>query len=877
MIAAPPAEPETPPAEPGVIIEKIEVIGNHRLTTDAFIFASGLKVGDRYDPENLKKAFKKLWEKDLFDDLKVEAEAGATGKVVVFHVKERPILVSVDYDNVKAITKSNIEDAFRQRSLDVSVGKPVNLKNLYKGSEYIKDLLASKGYLDSAVSYKLNKISDTSQSVHFNIRQGPRTRIKKIDFVGNHVFSDHKLKQALKQTRQSNILTRIAGKDLWRPGAYDQDVQKIFELYRAYGYLDIEIKPPIVEVKEPDKAKTEAQAKKREEREKLEAQKKAAREARKKKRPPRPGAPQPVVKEPSVRRWVYLTVKVQEGPQYKTGEMKVTGNKVFTEREVLARVPLAPGMILNDSALQVGLDRLRAEYGSRGYIYATATKSVFRKEGNIADVTIEINEDQAYRVDRIEFEGNTVTRDAVLRREMRLNEGELLNRPRLDLSGYKIQQLGFVRPDPDPFIEPVEGTDLARVRIKLEEQGKNEIQVGGGYSGLEGFFFSGSYSTRNFLGRGEILSAFLQAGGRSNRYQLSFREPWFLGKPYQLGASIFRRDTQFAQNETRTGTGGSIVIGRQLGNFSDIQLLYSFERVNFLSDTQLTDFSTNVDTSTSSLRRRSTTTIGSLTPSFTYDKVDSPFRPTRGTIFSFSTQMAGSAYGGDNNFIKPLAQFSHYFPFVKRTFFAVHLEAGYIRPYGSGTQTGGAILDVPVFERFFVGGDLLGPRIFETRSIGPTEFVSRDGARISLHKNDIIRFARPTPPLFQREFPIFCNRDFDFPDTTRSDVHEVPGLSDGRCNILRERIGGNRYFLTQFEYAIPLGNPFILAFFLDAGNAYAENESFNFDQLRVSAGIEARIYLPVFQAPIRFILGRPVKEQPGDQTNTFQFSIGTSF
>lgn len=842
-------------ARPASTIERIDVIGNRRLTTDAFVFASGLKVGDRYAPENLKRAFKRLWEKDLFDDLKVLAEDGDKGKIVIFHVKERPILVSVDYDNVKAITKSNIEDAFKQRNLDVSVGKPVNQKNLWKGAEYIKDLLASKGYLDSTVSYKLVKISETSQAVTFSIRQGPRTRIKKIEFVSNQVFSDRKLKKALKQTRQSNLFTRIAGKDLWRPGLYDQDVQKIFEMYRADGYLDVEIKPPIVEVKEPDKAKSEAEAKKRADRDAREAQKIAAREARKKKRPPRPGALPPVVKEPKVRRWVYLTVKVQEGPQYKTGEMKVTGNTVFTEQEILDRIPLIPGMVLNDSALQFGLDRLRSEYGAKGYIYATATKNVARKENNVADVTIEINEDQAYRVDRIEFEGNTVTRDSVLRREMRLNEGELLNRPRLDLSGYKIQQLGFVRPDPDPFIEPVEGTDLARIRINLEEQGRNEMQVGGGYSGLEGFFFSGSYSTRNFLGRGEILSAFIQVGGRSDRYQLSFREPWFLGKPYQLGFSVFRRDTQFAQNQSRTGNGGSIVVGRQIGNFSEAQLLYQYEKV---------DFTDRTSTALSSNLSESSTTIGSLTPAFTYDRVDNPFRPTRGSIFSLSAQIAGRAFGGDNSFYKPQVQYTRYVPAFRKTFFGIHVEAGFVGPYGSGTLTGGQILDVPRFERFFVGGDLVGPRIFETRSISPITYVTTDGAEITTRKRDIVRYQGRD--VFGHKIQVFCDLRYDL----------TPG--DGLCNDLaRDRVGGNRYFLTQLEYAIPLANPFILAFFVDAGNAYAENQTLDFDELRVSTGLEARIYLPVFQAPIRFILGKAVKTQTGDQTNSFQFSIGTSF
>src|SRR5262245_6099690 len=360
----PPAEPPAPapPAAPGVVIERIDVTGNHRLTSDAFVFASGLKVGDRYDPAEVRKAFKRLWEKDLFQDLSVEANDGEHGgKVITFHVQERPILVSVEYDNVRAITKSNIEDAFRQRGLDLNIGKPVNQKNLWKATEYIKDILASKGYLDSSVGFIATPISESSQSVRFTIRQGPRTRIKKIDFVGNEIFSDRKLKGTLKQTRESSLIAHIGGKDLWRPALYDQDIQKVFEMYKAHGYLDVEIKPPVVDVREPGKEIDPEKERKRLEKEKLEEQKRAEKqakaEAKRKKRPPRPGAPPPTVKEPRTRRWVYLTVKVKEGPQYKTGTMTVKGNSVFTEEEVLARFPLLPGMILNDSALQYGIER----------------------------------------------------------------------------------------------------------------------------------------------------------------------------------------------------------------------------------------------------------------------------------------------------------------------------------------------------------------------------------------------------------------------------------------------------------------------------------------------------------------------------------------
>ena len=554
-------------------------------------------------------------------------------------------------------------------------------------------------------------------------------------------------------------------------------------------------------------------------------------------------------------------MKVKEGPQYRLGEIKVTGNTVFTDREIRQRVVLIPGMIVNDVLLQASTDRIRTEYANRGYIYALVTRSVTRHEGNIADVTIEIDEDKAYKADRIDFEGNSVTRDAVLRREMRLSEGDLLSRNRLDLSGYKIQQLGFVKPDPDPYIEPVEGTANAKIRVKIEEQGRNEIQVGGGYSPSEGLFFQGSYSTRNFLGRGEIVSVSMQLGGISKRYALSFQEPWFMGKPYTLGVSVFRRDYQYATNQNQTGNGASVLVGRQLTDFSHAQMLLSFESVTY-SDSNVRP--------ADNISATSTTKIGSVTPTYSYDRVDNPFRPTHGRSIYISSQIAGSVLLGSNDFWKPMVNITQYLPAIRRSFFGLHASFGYIVPYGSGAAPGsGQILDIPTFERFFIGGDMLGPRVFQTRSISPIEFVSRDGMHITQDRNDIVRYKRvtdPSSPLYGHKFQVYCDLRYDFSPT------------DGLCNALSlQRIGGSRFLLGQFEFAVPIAQPVTLAFFLDAGTAYAENQKINFDIMRVSTGVELRIFLPVFQAPIRFILGQPLRQAPGDATNNFQFSIGTSF
>ena len=901
-------------------IEKIEVRGLRRMTSDAFVFASGLKAGQPYDEEEVRRAFRRLWDRGLFSDLKADVEDGTTGKVIVFTAAERAIIVSIDYDEVKAITKTNIEDRFKERKLELSVGKPLDRRLIHRAEETIRDLLGEKGYLDATVHAEVRSPTDSTRSVKFSIRQGPRTRIKKIEFVGNSTFSDRKLRKTMKLTKEYSWLTAMSGKAVYYPLKYDQDIEKIRDLYQNDGYLDVDIKPPQVKIQAADKKAGEAAAPEPET-QPVPAVEDAAPGAASgtapgpvglpvpppepgapAAQPPEPGAPaaQPPEQEPpppapppdetekqrkrrekqedkarkqsekkeekAGRGWVYLTVRVNEGPQYRTGEIQSTGNTVFTDGEILRRIPLRRGDVLSRGLLDLGVEALRSAYGEKGYIYANIGRNVEKKEGNVANVTIDIREDRPFRVDRIEFEGNTATRDEVLRREVRLSEGDLLNRRRLDVSVYKLNQLGYISPVEDPIIEPIPGTDRARIRIRTEEKGRNEIQIGGGYSGQEGFFFAGSFATRNFLGRGENLGLSAQIGGSSSRYTLSFTEPWFLGKPVVLGFSIFRRDLQFAQQSTQSGTGGSIVLGRRIGDFWSLQGTYSFETIKFTDRSENFLTGREIDTVTD-------TQVGAITPSIVYNTVNNPLRPTRGRSIALSATLAGNYLGGENDFYKPIAVGIQFIPISKRTFLGLHVGVGGVSPYGNSPGLEGEILNLPRFERFFIGGDIGGPRVFETRTISPIRFVSRDGGAIAENRSDISTVTGRN--VFGKK--VRSCPEFDFTlDTISSPTN---GTQKGYfiCNPSQQLIGGNRYLLTQLEYDISVGGPFVFGVFLDAGTVLAEDQGWGFYGARVSAGVETRIYLPVFGAPLRFIWGVPIHKEPYDSTSSFTFSIGTSF
>jgi len=722
--AAPPPEPapaETGPAAPdqggigdlfrrdaapGRVIGKIHVDGNVRVSDGAFFNNLRLKSGEPFDERVIADEFRRLWELGLFDDMTVESRQRPDGSIdLVFHVIDRPLVNTVAFVGMKAVTESNIQERLGQAKAEVRRGQPVDFSLLRKAEAAIEQLLAEKGYLEAQVRSRLATLSQSQREVTFYIREGSKTKIKSIEFDGNTVFKDSRLRKLLKLTKEANWLTSWASsKVLYHPAKFDQDAENIRTAYRSVGYLDIALLPEIVEVAvkgkkgkgtpaeiaaddeddefwepppppaPPPAGETEKEMKKR-----LKAEEKARKEAQK--------AP---------KKWVHLTLPVKEGTQYRVGEIIVEGNTVFTTPEIFARLPLRRGAVFNDAALKAAAKRIEEDYGERGYFYVSLDPRT-EKKAPLADVTLAITEDRRYFVDRIEFTGNATTRDYVLRREVPLYETDLLNVRRLRLGVRKIAQLGYWQVGQDPVVNPLPDGDRVEVELQGVETSRNEIQVGGGVSGIEGAFFQGSYATRNFLGRGEILSAYLQTGSRASRYSLNFTEPWFLGRPWTLGFSLFQRQTEYVDFK-RNGRGLSVVVGRLLGPFSRLDLAYGLETVEYLPTTV-------------GLGPPSTTTISSITTVWSRDTRNNFFRPTRGYRLSTSLEYAGDFLGGDAAFVKPRLDATFFLPgFARRHYLGVNFSAGWIR----GLQG----QDVPTFERFYLGGERT-LRLFRTRTVGP--------------------------------------------------------------------------------------------------------------------------------------------------------------
>jgi outer membrane protein insertion porin family len=793
--------PQLPPAGPSERIVGLRVVGYQTVSPDTIAHYLGVKVGDPYDPEKIRANFQALWDVGLLENVSVEAEKDPAGVTLVVTIEERPTISAIEYSGNKKLSTSEIRDKLKEEKIEINAGGPLSLRQVAKTRSAISDLYIEKGFRSATIDYRIEDVSKTEKKVVFVIDEGEKVKIASIDFEGNDVISDRRLRMAMKKTKVNAWWRFISPeKTTYSQANYDEDVENIKAVYAARGYKDIVVKDPKIEifVKNPN------------------------------------------AKPKRIKRRARITIPVVEGEQFYTGDIRVVR---VTQQGEPADPPeptvipaaqlqkeffeLPPGSVLNRDRLVEALQRIEARYKSRGYIYWYADPAYKEVADHRVDVEVRIYEGDKFYLGRLEVKGNTTTRDKVIRREFALDEGDVMNMEAVKKSLQKLQQLGYfkISEEPEFSVRPAEKkVDLV---IKGAEASKNEIQFGAGYSALDGFFGQFSFQTRNFLGRGEVIGAAAQLGRISNYYDVSYTVPWFMDRNQTIGVSLFRRNVEYLNIDEKR-QGGTVFYGKGLGLFDSWSLLYAYEDVkaNFpVSGAQ-------VPPGQPAPPQKLTEVTGltsSLTPGYRWDSRNDPFDPNRGYRMYLTTQFAGSVLGGNQDFVKPLFGGSTYIPIrvPRHAYLGLNFEAGYVGPFSGG--------EIPIFERFQLGGES-SIRGFRTGSILP------------LKDNDEI-------------------------------------FTDEAGRIL----GGDKYFIFNAEYVFASVGPAKILAFADVGNTYHEDQGIDLTRVRSSVGAELRIFLPIFQAPLRFIYYfNPNPPSPIDQfgfpidslkprKSGFTFSIGRTF
>jgi outer membrane protein insertion porin family len=790
--AVPVVAPATPAPAPasGERIVGARVAGTSTVTAETILFYLGVRVGDAYDPERLRKNFEQLWKSDLFENVQIEAEHGPSGVTLVFTVEERPTIKAVDFSGNRKLTVTQIREKMTQQKATIKVGIPLSMKNVQAALQAIRDVYLENGFRSATVDWRLEGTAKTNKKLVFVIDEGEKIKIRSIRFAGNTVFSAAHLRLAMKKTKIATWWRLLSDKTVFNQANFDEDMESVKHLYQDHGYKDVVLREPSLDIYVAN----------------------------------------PKQKKPKkIRKKVRISIPVVEGERYYFGKIDVATDegepKVVPKAQILRDFrDCREGEVLSRERLIEGLSAVETKYKRKGYIYwfADPQYQPARSDRRV-DVLVKMYEGDAFRMGRTEFSGNSMTRDKVLRREVTIDEGQILDMEAFKKSLTKISQLGYFKLSEEPQFAPDNTTKTVDVKITGQEASRNELNFGAGYSGFDGFFGQFSFATRNFLGRGEVLSASVQLGKITKLYDLGYTMPWFHDQRQTVGGSIYSRQSTYLGIDDRR-KGISIFYGRQLGVFDSYALGYGLEAIRSRYPVQpapvppgfpIPPLATSLVDGTTS----------SITPSYQYDSTNDPFDPSTGYKGHIALQYAG--IGGSNYFVKPILSGTAFVPFLRHKYFGFHLEGGYVRPLAGR--------ELPIFERFQIGGEQ-SLRGFGIGSVVP---LGRD--------------------------------------------HRI--FVDDKGRIL----GGDKYALLNAEYIFATIGPVKALVFGDVGNTWIESQSFGLGGIRSSAGLELRLLLPIFQAPLRFIYSwnlHPI--QPLDQfgfpisrlkerRSGFDFSIGTSF
>src|SRR5579884_3663622 len=801
----------TPDRPPEDIIEAIDFRGARRVPQDTLRAMIFTKAGDKYDEESLHRDFMALWNTGRFDDITMEREAGQRGWIVRFVLVERRIVRSIKYDGMKSITVSEILDRFKERKVGLSVESQYDPNKVQRARNVLLEYLAERGRQFATVEPIINQVPPSSLEITFKVDEGPKVKVHEIDFTGNTVFNHRILLRAMKALHPIGIPYSIFAESLFAK-SYDStkledDEQRLELFYKDHGYFTAHVTDSSTQVVDTGGGRFRL----------------------------------PLFYSNKPGKGVDIKIALEEGRLYHLNNIRFEGVKLFRTPETLMRpiFGMQQGDVFSTAKLRKGFEDLRKLYGTFGYINFVAEPDFEPIPGtDKIDLTLSFDEGKQFFVRRIDFSGNTTTRDKVIRRELLIDEGDIFNTRLWELSILRLNQLGYfetLKEEDAADIKTDTKTDTVDITLKVKERAKNSVQFQGGVSGIAGSFIGFSYSTNNFLGLGETLSIGTQLGTRIRDATLSFTEPYLFDRPLQAGFTVFVQRFNYDQAREASILAGAdlIPLYNQLGTqnllnyvsdsygftvFASYPLHRSFARLGISYGYTIQNIHTLTQASSlyydylnflnlNGPNALSGITSSTITPSYTYNSVNNPINPTAGKSLSISTGFSGSVIGDNVTEIQPVIDAKYFRKGFKRNHvIGLHMTARYMTGFGGRVA--------PPFNRYYMGGeqDIRG---FDIWGISPIAYVPSSG-QVAVLNND------GTP------------RQQKFIDPSTGAVSLAP-VTQTIPTYQLVFPGGDMSTYANAEYRIPIVGPVTLALFFDAGiNRVVDTNQLQLNPERIS-------------------------------------------
>jgi outer membrane protein insertion porin family len=835
--AGPPAAlSPAPPAQQ--TIRSIAVRGNQRLESETIRAYANLAPGQTYTAGTLDQALKNLYATQLFADVTIN---GADTGNLVIAVRENPVINRIILEGNKRLKDDKINPEIKLAPRQIFTRPAVRAD-----VDRILDLYRSQGRFAARVEPKIVQLDQNRVDVVFEIYEGDLAKVRAINLLGNTHFSDARLRKEMYTKEAGGVLAFLKSNDTYDADRLAADQQKLRAFYLTEGYADFRVVSALAELT-PD------------------------------------------------RKDFVITYVVEEGPRYHFGTIEAdSALRDFPNAKILQVAKVTPNSWFDAKQIEDAVTNLSEAAGNLGYAFADINPTYERDaDKKVMNVTFKVGETPRVYVERIDITGNTTTRDKVIRREFRLNEGDAFSAMKVKRSQDRIQGLGFFQDKLE--IKQSEGSAADRVvlGVNVEEKPTGQLSLSGGYSSLERFVIQLAVAQNNFMGKGQALNASVNWSQYAKSVEAGFADPYFLDKPILLGGQLFRRDynsfNYIGNNRNQTyqqvSTGGGLRLGFAMSEYWSFGTRYTLTRDKVSLDKNT--FYTNGECDPLKAGRYLCDEIGSRTTSVAgfstvFDDTDG-IRPTRGQRFTWSEDFAG--LGGDVRYIRSRADATKYKSLGGGWVFSVHAEGGYIAPLQKAPHADVDAIRLP--DRFF-GPQLRG---FDIRGLGPRiqrvpyngdETLALDKAKIT----DALGGRAYYMGRLELEFPSSSTlKSVGLRPSAFIDIGSLwditkPSLLDysAICVPKTGTTGLSSFTLTPGQTcALPGSNgvPRDPTQYDKVTGGYKEVFLGDSPRPRLSIGIGVNWVSPF--GPLRIDLAKALLKQRGDETKLFSFNVGTQF
>ena len=630
-------------------IDRIDIVGLKKVEKEAILEKIGSKPDMVLDNYLLKKDLEKIYSMKYFDSLEAHQEVISGKNVLVIKVKEKPIITKISFEGNDGLSDDDLKGQVKTKIF--SIYDATSVKN---DVQSILKHYEEKGYFLASIESSERKINDENVELVFKVKEFDKVKVKKINFLGNKAFKDEEIKSIL-QTQEDSLFSALSGSGNFKEINFQNDIERIKYFYRMKGYLQINVGTPEITISEDKK-------------------------------------------------WVFITMKLNEGPQFTINKISFQGEMLFPEGDIREKLSLKEAETYSEESLRKDIQLLTEMYQDEGYAFANVIRNLNIVPGeNKVDVEFSFEKGKIAYFGKFRVKGNSKTRDKVIRRELVIREGQKFNGTALRQSRENIQRLGFFEPDSIVLntVSPKDSEDILDVEISVKEKNTGQISLGAGYSTATGGFFQASVSQSNFRGMGQNLTFSLNLARSSDTFSVDFTEPYFLDTKWLLGGGVFVTNDSTSASYSEKKKGLNTRIGYPILTFTNLYVTYKLEdtRIKAVDDPTIDVALENGLAS-------------SIQTSIVHDRRDDRSDARKGIFLSYSTEYTG--LGGDKKWIKNEAEARGFYPVWGDLIFRSRLYFGRLDEISSRP--------IPRTEKFTLGGSR-NLRGYSYEAVGPKRTV----------------------------------------------------------------------------------------------------------------------------------------------------------